>query len=99
MDDTTLYVAGGHDGELHVSLHQYGSDKALWHREQRLRTSINNSVFLTHAGSSAARIGVSNNDRSVRFFEVPLRVTTGAWQEVGHVKSTVPVNHCMFSAW
>lgn len=84
------------------------TSKLIWQFSKHLENgSINNSVVLTHSlglsfsneSSPEPRVIVSNNDLSVKFFDVPLR-TYGSkhirhLKEVGCLKLNVPVNHSM----
>lgn len=76
---------------------------ALWQFEESLLGSINNSVLLTsmnlarsHESSVEPRVGVSNNDLTVKFYDVPVRRNTPPQNihEVGILRLDVPVNHC-----
>ena len=70
--------------------------------------SINNSVLLTslsltgsNESSAEPRVVISNNDRSVKFFDVAVRTTSrhGAEKRLtlaGQLQLDVPVNHCEF---
>lgn len=71
--------------------------------EQRLPGSINNSVFLTslsltRSNQSAVepRLGVSNNDCTVRLYEVPVRTQNQKRNliPIGCLRLDVPINHC-----
>lgn len=69
--------------------------------------SINNSVLLTsmsltrsNESSVEPRIGISNNDCTVKFYNVPLRgPTKRTMDEVGSLRINVPVNHCAYSLY
>ena len=104
--DQTLLAAGGQDAEIHLSLHKRSSRRArtdpIWSFENRLDASINNSVLLTslsltrsQESSAEPRIAVSNNDCTVKFFDVPVRNRRPSkLEEVGFIRLNVPVNHC-----
>jgi len=92
----------------------------LWEFEDKLTGSINNSVLLTPLTTTTAmnltrsnesslepRVAISNNDGSVRFYDVPIRVggsggggsgvsTRGgrSLTDVGEVRLGEPINHC-----
>jgi len=75
----------------------------VWELETRLTGSINNSVLLTslnltgsHQSSVEPRVVISNNDESVRFYDVPMRVQSSRRMlaETGVIRLDVPVNHC-----
>ncbi|EIW84377.1 hypothetical protein CONPUDRAFT_163522 [Coniophora puteana RWD-64-598 SS2] len=77
-----------------------------WQYDRNLRGSINNSVMLTSLGLSRAnsssvepRLVVSNNDCSVKFYDVPIRVERPPKdvQAVGSIKLRVAVNHSSIS--
>jgi hypothetical protein len=73
-----------------------------------LSGSINNSVLLTslsltrsNESSAEPRVAVSNNDCTVKFFDVNVRGAKGVdgppkrISEAGTLRLDVPVNHCM----
>ena len=107
----TLIAAGGQESEIHLSLHTSTSSRSnrtrqVWEYEHHLSGSINNSVLLTslsltrsNESSVEPRVGVSNNDGSVKLYNVPMRVHNKERKlpEVGVIKLDVPINHCMFS--
>ncbi len=107
-ENTTLIAAGGQDAELHLSYHKPSTSsprrsRLVWQAETHLTGSINNSVLLTslnltgsHESSVEPRVAISNNDGSVKFYDVPMRVHSSnrRLQEVGAIKLDVPVNHC-----
>ena len=107
-ENDTLIAAGGQETELHLSYHtpSTSSDRqtrVVWQADHRLTGSINNSVLLTslnltgsNESSVEPRVGISNNDGSVRLYDVPIRVQSPRRkpQEVGTLKLDVPVNHC-----
>ena len=79
--------------------------RVQWEFEDNLQGSINNSVLLTSLSLSRSnesnvdpRVGISNNDGSVRLYDVPMRVSNTRrnrkLHEVGEVRLDVPVNHC-----
>lgn len=77
--------------------------RLAWELEQNLTGSINNSVLLTslsltrsNESSVEPRVGISNNDGSIRLYDIPLRVQSARRKlhEVGQVRLDVPVNHC-----
>lgn len=105
----TLMAAGGQDAELHLSLHRSLSPhtadakrppRLLWQFEATLPGSINNAVLLTPPSESAVepRVVVSNNDCSVKFYDVPIRTqsTRPSIKEAGVLRFRVAVNHCKF---
>ena len=107
----TLIAAGGQESEIHLSLHTSSSSRSsrtrqVWEFESPLRGSINNSVLLTslnltggNESSVEPRVGVSNNDGSVKLYSIPMRVHNNRRKllEVGVIKLDVPINHCMCS--
>lgn len=104
----TLMAAGGQQTELHLSYHtltpnKRSRSKLVWQNELRLDGSINNSVFLTslnlcRSGQSAVdpRMAISNNDCTVRLYDVPLRNQSQkrTIRSVGTLLLDVPINHC-----
>jgi hypothetical protein len=102
--DHTLLAAGGQDAEIHLSLLTPES-KSLWQYNTHLEGSINNSILLTslsltdsNESSVEPRMAVSNNDRVVMFFDVPVRTRPVTISPVGAVRFNVPVNHCESSS-
>ena len=107
-ENDTLIAAGGQETELHLSYHRPSTSsdrqtRVVWQADHRLAGSINNSVLLTslnltrsHESSVEPRVGISNNDGSVRLYDVPIRIQNSRRkpQEVGTVKLDVAVNHC-----
>ncbi|KAF8650056.1 hypothetical protein AX16_005446 [Volvariella volvacea WC 439] len=107
----TLLAAGGQDAEIHLSLHAPSSSRPglsnlLWQWETRLKASINNSVLLTslslnrsYESSIEPRIAISNNDCTVKFFDIPMRTPNSKriLSEAGALKLEVPVNHSSIS--
>ncbi|KAJ2917337.1 hypothetical protein MD484_g3045, partial [Candolleomyces efflorescens] len=91
--------------------------KNVWSIDGKLSGSINNSVALTtatspcltlgqsHESSIEPRIGVSNNDCTVRFYDIPLRGPTlkrvrrneEDLHEAGILRLDVPINHSSIS--
>jgi hypothetical protein len=106
----TLLAAGGQDAELHLSLHSSSYSptshrrisRSHWQYNTQLPGSINNSVMLTslsltkaHVTSAEPRMAVSNNDCTVKFFDVKIRGSDSERiKEIGSMKIDVPVNHC-----
>ncbi|KAG6827267.1 hypothetical protein H0H92_012531 [Tricholoma furcatifolium] len=108
--DDTLLAAGGQEAEIHLSYHSPlracpRQNSALWHAEFSLPGSINNSVLLTsmsltrsNESSVEPRLGISNNDCTVRFYNVPLRGQSKRLiDEVGCLNLNVPINHSSIS--
>ncbi|GLB40695.1 putative WD40 repeats [Lyophyllum shimeji] len=108
--DDTLLAAGGQEAEIHLSYHsplsaRHRQSAAVWHTDFRLTGSINNSVLLTsmsltrsNESSVEPRIGISNNDCTVKFYNVPIRgQTKRSIDEVGSLRLNVPVNHSSIS--
>ncbi|KAF8150105.1 hypothetical protein B0H34DRAFT_777129, partial [Crassisporium funariophilum] len=82
------------------------STRRLWDFEDHLTGSINNSVLLTSLSLTRAnessvepRVGISNNDGSVKLYDVPMRVQNSRRKlaEVGVVRLDVPINHSSIS--
>ncbi|KAI0052340.1 hypothetical protein FA95DRAFT_1483919 [Auriscalpium vulgare] len=84
--------------------------RRLWQYDSSLTGSINNSVLLTslsltrsHESSSEPRVAVSNNDCTVKFFDVNVRGSKGVdgppkrISEAGTLRLDVPVNHSSIS--
>lgn len=84
--------------------------RRLWQYDNVLSGSINNSVLLTslslsrsNESSAEPRVAVSNNDCTVKFFDVNVRGTKGVdgppkrISEVGALRLDVPVNHSSIS--
>lgn len=74
--------------------------------------SINNSVLLTslsltgsNESSVEPRVVISNNDRTVKFFDVAVRSGRSSdnslkrLSHAGHLRLDVPVNHCESAAF
>jgi hypothetical protein len=86
------------------------ASRRLWQYDDVLSGSINNSVLLTslsltrsNESSAEPRVAVSNNDCTVKFFDVNVRGAKGVdgppkrISEVGTLRLDVPVNHCTLS--
>lgn len=85
-----------------------GFGRRLWESKYILdRGSINNSVMLTstsfsrsHQSAAEPRIVVSNNDRTVKFFDIAVRREKvfddyePRLVDIGQLDLEVPVNHC-----
>ncbi|KAA1477153.1 hypothetical protein DENSPDRAFT_844330 [Dentipellis sp. KUC8613] len=82
----------------------------LWQYDSVLSGSINNSVLLTslsltrsHESSAEPRVAVSNNDCTVKFYDVNVRGSKGVdgppkrISEAGTLRVDVPVNHSSIS--
>ncbi|KAG5644182.1 hypothetical protein DXG03_009023 [Asterophora parasitica] len=108
--DDTLLAAGGQDAEIHLSYHSPLSARqrqtaVVWEKQYAMTGSINNSVLLTslsltrsNESSVEPRIGISNNDGSVKFYNVPIRgPMKRTIDEVGCVRFNVPINHSSIS--
>lgn len=83
--------------------HRFGRQR--WKTDVSLEgASINNSVLLTslsltgsNESSAEPRVVISNNDRTVKFFDVAIRGGKNADQRLsraGQLTLDVPVNHC-----
>lgn len=95
-------AAGSHAAR--ESAHRFGRQR--WKTEPTLEgASINNSVLLTslsltgsNESSAEPRLVISNNDKTVKFFDVATRSTGRHGGErlshAGHLRLDVPVNHC-----
>ncbi|KAJ7067348.1 hypothetical protein C8F01DRAFT_1121014 [Mycena amicta] len=101
--DHTLLAAGGQDAEIHLSLLR-ADNHVDWQFSTHLDGSINNSILLTSLSltdspesSVEPRMAVSNNDRVVMFFDVPIRAQPARIAQVGSVKMNVPINHSSVS--
>ncbi|KAF9473910.1 hypothetical protein BDN70DRAFT_915510 [Pholiota conissans] len=112
LGNDTLIAAGGQETEIHLSYHTPSSTstssrtRVAWEFEDSLTGSINNSVLLTslsltrsNESSVDPRVGISNNDGSVRLYDIPLRVSSPKrkLRQVGQVKLDVPINHSSIS--
>ncbi|OJA08493.1 hypothetical protein AZE42_02854 [Rhizopogon vesiculosus] len=95
----SLLAAGGQDTEIHLSLQSPLRNRALWQFSRRLSGSINNSVLLSPAfdGSHEPRLVVSNNDWTVRIYDVPLRKEPQDLRCCGTLRLEEPVNHSSIS--
>ena len=88
------------------SSHHHRSSRPHWQYQTQLQGSINNSVMLTslsltkaNVSSVEPRVAVSNNDCSVKFFEVNVRSSDASpsssrLKDLGVLRIDVPVNHC-----
>jgi hypothetical protein len=88
------------------SLHHHRSSRPHWQYQTQLQGSINNSVMLTslsltkaNVSSVEPRVIVSNNDCSIKFFEVNIRSTdtspaASRLKDLGILRFDVPINHC-----
>ncbi|KAJ7471420.1 hypothetical protein B0H11DRAFT_2237326 [Mycena galericulata] len=101
--DHTLLAAGGQDAEIHLSLLDPDRDTE-WQFNTHLEGSINNSILLTSLSltdspesSAEPRMAVSNNDRVVMFFDVPIRARPTMINPTGLVRFNVPINHSSIS--
>ena len=82
------------------------SSRPHWQHQAQLQGSINNSVMLTslsltkaNVSSAEPRVAVSNNDSTVKFFEVNIRSSDSSptslrLKDLGLLRIDVPVNHC-----
>ncbi|KAF9260046.1 hypothetical protein L218DRAFT_962987 [Marasmius fiardii PR-910] len=105
--DQILLAAGGQEAEIHLSLHDSKRNtKPSWRLDDQLHASINNSVVLTsmnltrsNESSVEPKIVVSNNDCTVKFYDVPLRARNPHKldKDVGSLRLNVPVNHSSIS--
>lgn len=85
------------------------SSRPHWQYQTQLQGSINNSVMLTslsltkaNVSSVEPRVAVSNNDCSVKFFEVNIRSSDNSpastkLKDLGILRIDVPVNHSSVS--
>ncbi|KAJ7767138.1 hypothetical protein B0H16DRAFT_1262741, partial [Mycena metata] len=101
--DQTLLAAGGQDAEIYLSL-LTPDNRSTWQLSTHLEGSINNSILLTslsltdsNQNSVEPRMAVSNNDRVVMFFDVPIRSRAPTINPIGAVRFNVPVNHSSIS--
>ncbi|KAF9463940.1 WD40-repeat-containing domain protein [Collybia nuda] len=106
--DDTLLAAGGQEAEIHLSYHSQNPryrNGIAWQYDSQMIGSINNSVLLTslsltrsNQSSIEPRVGISNNDCTVRFYDVPIRnQPKRRLDEVGCLRMDVPVNHSSIS--
>ncbi|KAH7884335.1 hypothetical protein F5I97DRAFT_1441168 [Phlebopus sp. FC_14] len=81
-------------------------NNAIWQYFKKLTGSINNSVLLTSLSltrcsesSVEPRLAVSNNDYSVKFYDIPIRgeYPPGDLRQCGYLKLEEPVNHSSIS--
>lgn len=81
-------------------------DGQIWNYFRKLSGSINNSVLLTslsltrsHQSSVEPRLAVSNNDCTVKFYDIPLQDDSApkAIRECGYLRLGEPVNHSSIS--
>ncbi|KIM80434.1 hypothetical protein PILCRDRAFT_822564 [Piloderma croceum F 1598] len=86
--------------------HHRQRNSIIWQLEIPLQGSINNSVLLTsmslarsHESSVEPRVGVSNNDSTVKFFDIPVRgdTTPPTIKDAGTMHLDVAVNHSSLS--
>lgn len=93
------------DEDSHTRSHRCNSN-ALWQFEAPLPGSINNSVLLTSMNLTRSnesgiepRVGISNNDLTVKFYDVPVRGETppNEIKQAGMLRLDVPVNHCAYN--
>ncbi|KAI0034745.1 hypothetical protein K488DRAFT_83697 [Vararia minispora EC-137] len=109
-----LLAAGGQEAELHLSVHPRcaGADDDAPspdrpHLDTILPGSINNSILLTsltlarsHESAVEPRVVVSNNDKTVKFYDVAVLAREDApprISEVGALRFDVAVNHSSIS--
>ncbi|KAG6902082.1 hypothetical protein C0995_004583 [Termitomyces sp. Mi166 len=108
--DDTLLAAGGQKAEIHLSYHsplsaRYRQNAVVWHKDLSTSGSINNSVLLTsmsltrsNESSVEPRLCISNNDSTVKLYNVSLRRTSKTIiDEVGCMHLGVPINHSSIS--
>ncbi|KAJ8516621.1 hypothetical protein ONZ45_g6092 [Pleurotus djamor] len=83
--DSTLIAAGGQEAEIHISVHR--KKRPIWHLSRSNESSVE------------PRAGISNNDCSVRFYDLPIRGHSQPKElkEAGLLRLTVPVNHSSIS--
>ncbi|TRM66067.1 hypothetical protein BD626DRAFT_486643 [Schizophyllum amplum] len=101
--DATLFAAGGQKSELHLSVHTAGHETSRF--EANLGCSINNSVLLTTLNltgspesSAEPRIVISNNNQTVKLYDVAVRVSSGSpIQSCGQLHLPYFVNHSSIS--
>ena len=98
--DSTIFAAGGQKSELHLSIHTSGHETSRF--ETNLGCSINNSVLLTTLnltgspeGAVEPRIVISNNNQTVKLYDVAVRVLNGnPISPCGQLHLPYFVNHC-----
>lgn len=102
---------GDDDGSSRDAALHFGRQR--WKSEVSLDgASINNSVLLTslsltgsNESSVEPRVVISNNDRTVKFFDVAVRSGRSSdnslkrLSHAGHLRLDVPVNHCESAAF
>jgi hypothetical protein len=98
----SLHKPSSTSDEAHRRHHRQ-RNSAIWQFEASLTGSINNSVMLTsmslarsHESSIEPRVGVSNNDSTVKFYDVPVRANTSPLtiKDAGVLRLGIAVNHC-----
>ena len=102
--DAELHLSLHSSSSSSSSSHHHRSSRPHWQYQTQLQGSINNSVMLTslsltkaNVSSVEPRVAVSNNDCSVKFFEVNIRssdTTASRLKDLGVLRIDVPVNHC-----
>ncbi|KNZ77526.1 hypothetical protein J132_05274 [Termitomyces sp. J132] len=108
--EDTLLAAGGQEAEIHLSYHsplpaRHLQNAPVWQKEFSMSGSINNSVFLTsmsltksNESSVEPRLCISNNDCTVKLYNVPSRsFSKTSIDEVGCMHLGVPINHSSIS--
>ena len=79
------------------------SNNAIWQHYKKLPGSINNSVLLSSLSLTRSvestvepRLVVSNNDCTVRFYDIAVRGESSAkdLRQSGNLKLEEPINHC-----
>ncbi|KAF9021183.1 hypothetical protein BDZ89DRAFT_1071653 [Hymenopellis radicata] len=110
--DDTILAAGGQEAEMHLSCYSPSSSSSRhrraqlrWHYDDHIRGSINNSLLLTSLSMTSSnqssvepRVAVSNNDGTVRFFDIPVRNEHfTSLPESGCIHLGVPINHSSVS--
>ncbi|KAG6868181.1 hypothetical protein C0993_006476 [Termitomyces sp. T159_Od127] len=102
--DDSLLAAGGQQAEIHLSYHR--PNASVWNKEISIfGAEMNNSVLLTsmsltksNESSVEPRLCISNNDRTVKLYSVPLRsFPKTIIDEVGCMHLGVPINHSSIS--
>ncbi|KAI5897993.1 uncharacterized protein SCHCODRAFT_02610813 [Schizophyllum commune H4-8] len=101
--DSTIFAAGGQKSELHLSIHTSGHETSRF--ETNLGCSINNSVLLTTLnltgspeGAVEPRIVISNNNQTVKLYDVAVRVLNGTpISPCGQLHLPYFVNHSSIS--
>ncbi|KJA16198.1 hypothetical protein HYPSUDRAFT_47634 [Hypholoma sublateritium FD-334 SS-4] len=106
--DTEIHLSYHEPSSSAASTGRRRRTRVRWEFEDNLQGSINNSVLLTSLSLSRSnessvdpRVGISNNDGSVRLYDVPIRVSSARrnmkLHAVGEVRLDVPVNHSSIS--